>query len=391
MKKRIIALLLMCVMTTGLLLACKNNDDKKEGEGDTIKIGGLAPLSGELSSYGNAANNGILLAVKEVNEAGGINGKQIEYIPYDEKGDATEACNAYAKLVDEKEVVAIIGDVTTNPSIAVAQKSQEDNIPIITATGTGKAITEAGPNVFRACFLDPFQGQTMASYAAKKLNAKTAAILYNTDDDYSTGLTEAFEEEAKANGLDVVIKEGYSKGTVDFSSQLTNIAAKNADVFFIPVYYEDVAKIAPAAKNAGINSKLLGADGWDGVIDKLDESNYDSVSNIFFCNHYAAERIQDFIKKYTEEYNSAPASFAALGYDAAMIMINAIKNAGSTDSAAIIEQLNKTNYSGLTGDITFDSERNPIKTAFITSIAVTPAQGEEKAKAEYKFIEVYSK
>ena len=379
MKKRFLAMVLAAAMMLTAMVGCGNGNTQDGGNannagatGDTIKIGGLAPLTGDVSVYGVAVDNGVKMAVEEINADGGVLGKQIEYIVYDEKGDATEAVNAYNKLVQSDNVVAIIGDVTSKPTLAVAQQAAKDKIPLITASGTAENITQAGENIFRACFIDPFQGELMASYASKKLEKKTAAIIYNISDDYSKGLYEAFEAAAGDLGIEVVQVEGYGKGTVDFKAQLTNIKSKNPDVIFLPVYYQDVALIAVQAKELGIEAQFLGADGWDGVIGQVDESNMDAVNGAYFCSQYSAQsddpNLQAFLSKYKETYGMDASQFAVLGYDAMKMLAQAISEAGSTDSAAITSAMAAIDFTGLTGHMTFDENRNPVKSAAITQI-----------------------
>jgi len=360
MKKRLLAAVLAAVMLSASATGCAqgggNTDSAAAGSaaaaGETIKIGGLAPLTGNVSVYGIATNNGVKLAVDKINKAGGVLGKQIEYIAYDEKGDAIEAVNAYNKLVQDDKVVALVGDVTSKPTIAVAQKAVKDGLPMITATGTAADITKAGDNIFRACFIDPFQGELMAAYAAQKLGAKTAAIIYDNGDDYSTGVADAFEAAAKEAGMTITNKEAYQSGSVDFKSQLTKIKAGNPDVVMVPVYYSDVALIAVQAKDVGLSAKLLGADGWDGVLEKIDKSNLDAVKDCYFCSQYSAESsdpdLQAFLKTYKETYNTDANMFAVLGYDAMGMMVSAIEKAGSTDSDKIVEALKGIEYKGLT-------------------------------------------
>ncbi len=385
--KRILSMVLSAALLVSALAGCQQAPASNGGEtgGDTVKIGGLAPLTGDVSVYGIAVDNAIKLKVEEVNAAGGIlGGKQIEYIVYDEKGDPTEAVNAYNKLVQDDKVVALVGDVTTKPTIAVAQKSVADNLPMITASGTGADITLTGENIFRACFIDPFQGQLMASYAKEKLGATTAAIIYDNGDDYSTGIADAFEEKAGEIGLTITAKEAYPSKSVDFKSQLTKIKAGNPDVLLVPVYYSDVALIAVQAKEVGLTAKLLGGDGWDGVLEKIDASNLDSVKDCYFCSQYSAESqdeaLQSFLKKYKETYNSDANMFAVLGYDAMGMMAAAIDKAGSTDSDKIIEAMKGLEYKGLTGTTTFDENRNPVREAVITTIA----DGKYKVVENYK-------
>jgi len=398
MKKRTLALMLVCVMLAAVFAGCSGEtkspgtsggNDTPSGPdtvtGDVINIGGLAPLTGDVSLYGINVNNGVKIAVEEVNAAGGILGKQINYIVYDEKGDATEAVNAYNKLVSNDKIVALIGDVTSTPSLAVAQQAVQDNMPMITASSTAEAITAVGPNVFRACFIDPFQGELMASYAFNRLGAKKAAILYDTSSDYSVGLKDSFVAEAGRLGMEIVANEGYASGDIDFKTQLTKIASAGADVLFLPEYYEDIALIAPQAREVGFAGTLLGADGWDSVIESMDAGNLPSIEGSYFCAHASLKSTDpafvSFVEKYQQKYGQMPNMFAALGYDAAMIMFDAIERAGSTDSAAIIEALKATDYTGITGHVTFDENRNPIKSAAIMTIT----------NGDYDFVETYSK
>ena len=340
--------------------------------GDEIVIGGLAPLTGNVSQYGIAVNNGAMLAVQEVNDAGGIlGGKKIKYVYEDEKGDPTEAINAYNKLVQSDKIIALLGDVTTKPTIAVAQVAAKDGLPMITASATGADVTLAGENIFRACFIDPYQGQLMAHYAVDKLGAKTAAVLYDTGDDYSQGVAEAFRDEAAEIGLELVSEmEGYSTGTDDFNAQLTKIKELNPDVIMAPCYYEDAAKIITQARNLGITAKFLGPDGWDGVLNQVDASNAAALNDSYYCSQYSREsdraELQDFLAKYKETYNMDENMFAVLGYDAMHILLKAIDTAGSTDSAAIIEAIKASEHAGLTGTTKFDENRNPIREAYIT-------------------------
>lgn len=349
--------------------------------GDTIKVGGLAPLTGDVSQYGIAVNNAVTMAIEKINANGGVLGKQIEYIVEDEKGDPNEAVNAYNKLVSSDGVVAVIGDVTTKPTQAVAQKSVQDNIPLITASATGEEVTQAGENVYRVCFIDPYQGKLMANYASKQLSAKTAAIIYDNGDPYSTGIADAFEASAKELGMEVVAKEGYQTGSTDFNSQLAKVKAANPDVLLLPVYYNDVVLIADQARANGIECKLLGADGWDGVLGKIDPSKMDVLKNSYFCSQYSAEstdpELQAFLKEYKEKYGTDANMFAVLGYDATNILADSINRAGSTDSQAIIDAMKETNFKGLTGTTTFDENRNPVRSAVILTID----------EGAYKFVE----
>lgn len=374
-------MVLAAALLTVPLAGCGNTPG---GSGDEIVIGGLAPLTGSVAQYGVAVDNAVKMAVDDINDKGGLLGKRIKYISYDEKGDPTEATNAYTRLVDQDKIVALIGDVTSAPCEAVAQQAARDKLPMITPSGTSEAITTYGENVFRACFIDPYQGQLMASYASKKLNAKTAAILFDNGDPYSSGIADAFEAAAKALGMTITNKEGYASKSTDFNSQLTKIKAGNPDVLLLPVYYNDVVLIAKQAKDQGLTATLLGADGWDGVAAQLDAASADVVKNAYFCSQYSASSsdpaLQNFLKTYKEKYNEEPNMFAVLGYDAMQIMAAAIEKAGTTNSAAVIKALRETNYKGLTGTTTFDDKRNPVREAIITSFD----------GLNYKVVESYS-
>ena len=256
-----------------------------------------------------------MVAVSYTHLAGGVLGKQVEMVWYDEKGDAAEAVHAYNRLVGD--VVALIGDVTSKPTIAVAELAALDNMPMISATATAYDVTTPGENIFRACFLDPYQGNTMAVYATQKLGKKNAAVIYNIADDYSTGLAESFKSKFEELGGTVVAYEAYGASDIDFKSQLTNIASKNPDVIFMPDYYNIVAMIAKQAREAGLDMTFLGADGWDGLLTVVDDPSI--LDGCYFCNHYSTddpdENVQNFLASYTEKYNETPVSFSALGYD----------------------------------------------------------------------------
>lgn len=357
-----------------LLVACGEKKAEQNTMADsnaTIKIGAMGPLTGPLAIYGTTATNGTKLAIDEINANGGILGKQVELNLLDEKGDTTEAVNAYNKLLDWG-MVALIGDITSKPTVAVAELAAQDKIPMITPTGTQLNITEAGSNIFRVCFTDPYQGEVMANFAKNNLNANTVAIMVNNSSDYSDGITKAFSEEAQKLGIEVVAKEGYSDGDKDFRSQLTKIASKNPDILFVPDYYEQDALIAMQAREVGINSTILGPDGWDGVIKTVDKSSYAAIENIYFANHYSvkdtSEKVQNFINNYKAKYNEEPSAFSALSYDTTYLIKEAIEKAGNTDKEALTKAIKETQFDGVTGSLTFDEKNNPIKGVTIIKI-----------------------
>ncbi len=356
MKKFLAMVLVAAMMLT--MVACSGSSDE-----DTIKIGVIGCFTGEVASYGNATLHGIRLYVEELNAAGGINGKKVELVEYDDKGDSTEAVNAYNKLVSADNVVAIIGSVTSTPTIAVSQASEADGIPVVTATATHVDVTAYGSNVFRVCFIDDLQAKTMVNVA--KANGVTkAAVIYNNSDSYSTGLYDSFVKYCNEQGVEIVAAESYGKDATDFSAQLTNIAAANPEIVFTPDYYNVVYLIAKQAREMGMEATLYGVDGCDGVLG-IDGADVSYLEGLLFSNHYTtadeAEIVQNFLKNYKEKYDEDPASFAALGYDAALIVCNAIETAGVTEASdeayeAIISAIRASVTDGVTGHITYDNE-----------------------------------
>lgn len=366
MKFKKIAAVITASLIAISAVGCSNSSEGS-GESDTITIGGIGPLTGENAMYGVPTMNGIKLAVSEHET---VLDKKLQFIDLDDKADVTEAVNNYNKLIDNSKAVAIIGAVTSQPSASVATAAAKNNTPMITPTGTALDITTYGENIFRACYTDPFQGKVMATFAQKSLKVKTASIIYNRDSDYSVGLMEAFKETFEANGGKVLKSEGYSGTDKDFKSQLTSIASDKPEVLFVPDYYAKVALIAKQVKDVGLETVLLGADGWDSVHSIVEDPSL--IEGAFFCNHFSTDDkdpvVQEFVNKYKEKYGEAPNAFAALGYDAAKIMISAMDKAGTTESSAVVEALKNTNIKSVTGEITFDEERNPIKSVSILQI-----------------------
>lgn len=363
--KKIIAMLTGATM----MMSCGANQSQEESS--TIKVGGMGPLTGSAAMYGITVDKGAKLAFEEINANGGVLGKKFEYISLDEKADPIEAVNAYNKLTDEG-VVAILGSVTSKPTLAVAELAAQDGIPMITPTGTQINITNAGPNIFRVCFTDPYQGSTLAKFSKDKLGAKTAAIMVNTSSDYSDGIANAFIKQAEKEGIKVVAKEGYSDGDKDFKAQLTKINSENPDILVVPEYYELSALIATQAREIGMKSTFVGPDGWDGIIGALDSSSYSVVDNSYFTNHYSTEdnneKIQSFLKKYREKYNEEPTAFSALAYDTVYVLKNAIDKAGTTDKAELTKAIKASDMDGVTGHLTFDENNNPIKAVTIIKV-----------------------
>lgn len=338
-------------------------------EGEVIKIGGLAPLTGDVAQYGVAVREGMDLYIDQLNAAGGINGQQVEILWEDEKGDVTEALNAYNKLVDNDGVVAILGDVTTTPTLAVADEAAVIGIPMISASATAYEVTDGKPNVFRSCFLDPFQASTMANFAKDELNATKYAVIYDNSNDYSLGLYEAFKAQVEANGQELVAEEVGTANDVDYKAQLTNIAQASPDALFVAFYYGPAALIVQQANELGMDVKYLGADGINGIENSISDTAL-LEETFYYSDHFASDSDEPavvefkaaFKEKYGKEVYSA---FNATGYDAALVLCEAMKNAGTTEYEAVVEAMKNTNVNGVTGVITFDDHNDPIKSAFI--------------------------
>ena len=331
--------------------------------GNTIKVGSIGPLSGAVAVYGVECKNGIDLAVEEINASGGVNGQMLEIIAEDDEGNPEKSVSAYKKLVTKDRVKYIIGSLTSGCTQAITQSAQAQKIVQIAPAATAPAITDAGNYVFRACFIDPFQGTVGGKFAAENLKAKTAAILYDIGNDYSVGLKENFFNEFERLGSRVVAQESYNTGDKDFNAQITKIKNVNPDVIYLPDYYGTVALIAKQLRAQGISKPIVGADGWDG----LTENAGDEVLNGFYSNHYATDSdsaaVQKFVASFKDKYGKLPNAFAALGYDSVCLLKDALVKAGTVDGAAVRDALESTNGDYVTGHLTFDAKRNPIKSA----------------------------
>mgnify|MGYP000010619703 CR=1 FL=1 len=352
--------------------------------GSTIKVGVMGPLTGDASVYGQAVVNGASLYMKQVNADGGVNGKQLEIITMDEQGDETQAVTCFTKMVDQG-ITALVGDVTTAPTLAVAAESADYNMPMVTASATAEAVTydaetdTVSGNVFRACFTDPFQGVKMADYAYEKLGYTKAAVIFLKGKDYNEGLAENFAKEFEAKGGTVVDQESYSEGDVDFKTQLTSILGKNPEMVFCPNYYQEVGQILAQAESIGLTVPFLGGDGWDGL---EGYATADQLKDSYFCACYAKGSSAAFEDAYKAEYGEAyPNGFAPLGYDAAMTVVYGIKaaeeqglEAGSDEyKQAVIDAIAGGTIEGITGTFTFDEHHNPVKsTAILTYVDGKP-------------------
>ncbi|MBQ7158858.1 MAG: ABC transporter substrate-binding protein [Treponema sp.] len=330
---------------------------------DTIKIGSIGPLSGAVAVYGVECKNGIDLAVEEINAAGGVKGQLLEVVAEDDEGNPEKSVSAYKKLVTKDQVKYIIGSLTSGCTQAITQSAQAQKIVQIAPAATAPAITDAGNYIFRACFIDPFQGTVGGKFAADNLGANSAAILYDIGNDYSVGLKENFFKEFERLGGRVIAQESYNTGDKDFNAQITKIKNVNPDVIYLPDYYGTVALIAKQLRAQGIVKPIVGADGWDGLTENAGEE----VLNGYYSNHYATDSdspaVQQFVAAFEKKYSKKPNAFAALGYDSVYLLKDALVKAGTNDSAAVRDALEATDGDYVTGHLTFDEKRNPIKSA----------------------------
>ncbi len=338
---------------------------------DPIKIGEVGSMTGAQAAFGQSTNNGIKLAVKEINEKGGIKGRKVEVISLDNQGKPEEAATATTRLITRDKVVAIIGEVASSLSLAMAPIAQRNKIPMVTPASTNPKVTEVGDFIFRVCFIDPFQGTVMAQFAFDTLKVKRVAILRDMKSDYSVGLSDFFTDALKKMGGEIIVDQSYSSGEVDFNAQLTSIRAKKPDAIFVPGYYTEAALIAKQARQLGIKIPLLGGDGWDA--DKLTEIGGKSLNNTYFSNHYSQDDVspivQSFVKTYKAAYGKAPDSMAVLGYDAAKVLFAAMERTKNVMPAEIQQELAKTkDFQIVTGKITLDEKRNASKSAVVLEV-----------------------
>ncbi|MFZ5470120.1 MAG: ABC transporter substrate-binding protein [Myxococcota bacterium] len=340
-------------------------------ESDTILLGEVGSLTGSEAAFGISTRDGIDLAIKEANAAGGVKGKKLAVRVYDNQSKPEEAASAITRLITQDKVVLVLGEVASSNSLAMAPKAQEAKVPMVTPSSTNPAVTEVGDYIFRVCFIDPFQGFVMAKFARETLKLNKVAILKDVKSAYSIGLTEVFERKFTEMGGKVVRVEAYSKGDTDFRAQLTTLKKAKPDGIYIPGYYNDVGLIARQAKELGLKSTLMGGDGWDSA--KLFELGGSAVEGAYVSNHYSAEdpspRVQNFIKAYKDAYGTVPDSLAALGYDAAKVSIDALKRAGDLSGPAVRDALAATKeFPGVAGTITLDEKRNAVKPAVVLKI-----------------------
>ena len=358
----------------GALTGC-GGGGSKGADGDTIKVGGLLEMTGGSASFGISSKNGIDLALKKINEKGVLGGKKLSLVVADTKSEASEATNAMQKVISQDKVVAVIGPNQSSAVIAAGSINNGSKVVDVTPMGTNPDVTvdpgtkKVKPYSFRTCFIDPFQGTVMASFASNDLKVKKAAIYIDNTSDYAKGLAQFFKENFVKNGGEVVIEEAYLQKDTDFKATLTKIKAAQPDFIYIPGYYQEVGLIVKQAREMGINVPMAGGDGWDSA--KLPEiAGKAALDNTFFSSLYSPDDTSDlnksFVAEYKKAYNTNPDVFAALAYDSTLLIAEAIEKAGSADPAKIAEAMAKiSGFKGVSGEVTFNEQHNPIKSAVI--------------------------
>jgi len=362
------AILLLAILFPALVAVDPSN--AKE-----IKIGLITPLSGDVKTFGESVRNSFLIAVEEANARGGVAGMKITYVIQDDKNDATEAANVANLLVNQLQVKAIVGSVTSKATIPVSDVIQAAKIPTISPTATNPKVTVADGKrkdyMFRACFIDPFQGAVMAKFSRETLKGNNAAVLFDASNDYSKGIAEVFRDAFRKQGGKVAAFESYGKDDVDFSALLTKVKASGADVLFLPDYYNKVGLIAKQVQEKGIKVRLVGPDGWDSP--DLVKIAGSAIEGGYFSNHYSPDDLRPevaaWVKKYKEKHGQVPDALGTLAYDATNLLLEAIRKAGSDDPRKIREALASIrDFKAVSGKSTLDGNGDMIKSAAILKI-----------------------
>jgi len=338
----------------------------------TLKIGEFASLTGKEAAFGQSSHKGTVLAIEDTNAAGGVLGKKITLISEDNQSRPGESATIAKKLITREKVIAILGEVASSRSMEAASVAQQFKIPMVSPASTNPKVTEIGDYIFRVCFIDPFQGTALAKFARQDLKAKRVAVLTSVSSAYSVGLGKYFKERFLADGGEIVLEPSYSEGDKDFKAQLTAIKATAPDAIFVPGYYTEAALICKQARDLGMTLPLFGGDGWEAP--ELLSLGGKAVEGTFYSTHYSSESpseaVQTFVKKFKARWNGeTPDAMAALGYDSALVLVDAIKRAGATDAAKIRDALATTkNLEGVTGKTTIDAKRNASKAAVVVEV-----------------------
>jgi branched-chain amino acid transport system substrate-binding protein len=340
--------------------------------GTSILVGEFASLTGKEATFGISAHEGTKLAIEEINAAGGLLGKPVQLLTEDDQSKAGEPANVVNKLISKDGVVAVLGEVASSRSLEAAPICQQSGVPMISPASTNPKVTETGDYIFRVCFIDPFQGTVMANFASKTLKAKKVAVFTDVKSDYSKGLAKFFKEGFVKAGGQIAAELDFNSGDKDFKAQLTAIKSAAPDAVFVPGYYTEVALICIQAKQLGIALPFFGGDGWESQT--LVTIGGQAVEGHYFSTHYAADaptpKITAFVDAYKKQYNGkVPDAMAALGYDSAMFLADAIKRSGSTDGATLRDALAATTqFEGVTGKMAMNAQRDAVKSAVILQI-----------------------
>jgi branched-chain amino acid transport system substrate-binding protein len=361
-----IAALALLLWSTGC-----NKSGGEAGAADTVKVGEYASLHGSEANFGQSSHNGTALAIDQINAAGGVLGKKLDLVYEDDQSKPGESATIVKKLITRDHVVAVLGEVASGRSLEAAPICQQNKIPMISPASTNPKVTETGDYIFRVCFTDPFQGKLLAEFARDTLKAKRVAILNDVAAPYSVGLAQYFREPFLANGGQIIIEQKYSSGDKDFKAQLTSIKAQNPDAICVPGYYTEVGLIVLQARQLGITVPLFGGDGWEAP--ELIQIAGDSLTNTFYSTHFSpikdTPEVQNFVKAFQAKYNGeTPNAMAALGYDSALVLADAIKRAGTTDPAKLRDAIAATDLTGATGRTRIDAHRDAPKAAVIITV-----------------------
>jgi branched-chain amino acid transport system substrate-binding protein len=377
---------LACLLVAGVALgACDKMSSKKEpdpgsstgsggvstnpsGGNGPIKIGHFASMTGAQATFGVSTDRAIRLAIKERNAKGGVKGRQIELVTIDDAGKQSEAVTAVTRLINDDKVVAVLGEVASSLSLAGGPIAQKAGIPMISPSSTNPDVTDVGDYIFRVCFLDDFQGWVVAKFVTDTLKAKKVAILFDQSQAYSSGLAEYFEKAFKEMGGTITTKQAYTGGNLEISSQLQQLKGSDSEVIFVPGYYSDAGTIIRKGREAGIKAVFIGGDGWDS--EELPKIAGAAINGNYFANHYAPEEdrpeVKNFVSKYKQEYNSTADGLAALGYDAALVLFDAMERAPSLKGSDLRDALAATkDFTGVTGKFSIDKNRNAQKSAVV--------------------------
>ena len=386
MKRRFLVAL-TCVLALAFLgcppKTTETGTTADAGEGE-ILVGEYGSLTGSEATFGQSTHNAIMLAVDEINAGGGVGGRKIRVLTEDDQSKAEEAANAVTKLISQNNVVAVLGEVASSNSLAAAPICQSNKVPMITPSSTNPTVTQKGDYIFRMCFLDDYQGQSMARYLYNTVGTRKVAVLIDNKSDYSTGLAKFFSDAFVAAGGKVVATQSYAKGDSDFRSQLTAIKTTNPDLIYVPGYYNDIGQIAIQARDLGMKMPLAGGDGWESP--KLVEIGGKALEGCFYSNHYFPgdpnPTVRDFVEKYRQRYSATPDALAALAYDAARVLADSMRRAGKTDGPALRDAIAATKgFAGVTGTINLGPDRNPEGKTLVI-VEVKDGQLTLKAKVE---------